>query len=275
MKPLFPWRVTVDLSTGRAGTGAGEDQGGCQVNCCKTCCFPPNSRKLSFTNGFLRKSLVIGPISGMISPMKGTVSENLGSTLLGKVRSSVLALLFCRSDESFYFREIERFVGMGRGAVQRELENLVDAKLVIRRKRGNQVYYQANPNSAIFSELKSLMVKTGGVAGVLRDSLKPLEGRIKTAFIFGSFAKGTETAESDVDVLIIGDVTFLEIVELLGPTLDSIGREVNPSVYPVDEFIAKVSQGQHFLTSLIEEPKIFLIGDEDVFRRLVEKPLAG
>ncbi len=186
----------------------------------------------------------------------------------------MLALLFCHSDESFYFREIERSVGMGRGSVQRELTNLVNTGLVIRRKRGNQVFYQANVKSAIFSELKSMMIKTAGVADVLREALIPLTEKITTAFIYGSLAKGTETADSDVDVLIIGDVKFAEIVDLLGIAQESIGREVNPSVYPVKEFIAKVSQGHHFVASLIGEQKIFLIGDEDVFGKLVEKRLA-
>ncbi|MGB6067144.1 MAG: nucleotidyltransferase domain-containing protein, partial [Desulfomonilaceae bacterium] len=160
-------------------------------------------------------------------------------------------------------------------AVQRELENLVNAGLVIRRQRGNQVYYQANSKSAIFSELKSLMIKTAGVADVLREALIPLQDRITAAFIYGSFAKGTETAASDVDVLVIGDVKFSEIVDILGPAQESTAREVNPSVYPAGEFITKVSEGHHFVTSLINEPKIFLIGDKDVFRGLVEKRLAG
>jgi len=100
---------------------------------------------------------------------------------------------------------------MGRGAVQRELENLVNTGLIVRRKQGNQVYYQANPKSPIFAELKSLMVKTTGVADVLREALKPFQCRIETAFIYGSFAKGTENAGSDVDVLVIGDLTFSDL----------------------------------------------------------------
>ena len=204
-----------------------------------------------------------------------TASDNLSSRLFGRVRSSVLSLLLCRSDTSMYFREIERSVGMGRGAVQRELENLVNTGLIVRRKHGNQVYYQANPKSPIFAELKSLMVKTTGVADVLREALKPFQGRIETAFIYGSFAKGTENADSDVDVLVIGDLTFSEVVDALASAQESIGREVNPSVYPVDEFITKVSVGNHFVTSSIGEPKIFLIGDGDVFERLVEKRLVG
>ena len=204
----------------------------------------------------------------------GTVSSNLSYKLFGKVRSSVLALLFCHSDESFYFREIERSVCTGRGAVQRELENLVNAGLVLRRKRGNQLYYQANTKSAIFPELKSLMVRTAGVADVLREALAPLTDRMTAAFIYGSFAKGTETADSDVDVLVVGDVKFSEVVDLLGSAQESIGREVNPSVYPTKELLGKISEGRHFVASLIDEPKIFLIGDEDGFGRLVEKRLA-
>lgn len=164
---------------------------------------------------------------------------------------------------------------MGRGAVQRELENLVKAGLLTRRKHGNQVYYQANSKSAIFTEIKSMMIKTAGVADMLRETLIPLADRITTAFIYGSFAKGTETADSDVDVLVLGDVKFSEIVDVFASAQESIGREVNPSVYPNDEFVTKVSEGHHFVTSLLEEPKIFLIGDEDVFERLVEKRLTG
>jgi len=204
----------------------------------------------------------------------GTLSDNLSSALFGKVRSSVLALLFCHTDKAFYFREMERSIGRGRGGVQRELENLVKSGLVIRRKQGNQVYYQANPKSAIFRELKSLMVKTAGVAAVIRGALKPLTERITVAFIYGSFAKGTETAGSDVDVVVIGRLAFSDVVDVLGSAQESIGREVNPSLYPVDEFVTKISEGQHFVTSLIGEPKIFLIGDDDVFGRLVEKRLA-
>ena len=211
----------------------------------------------------------------MLSPIMGTALNNLSSILFGKVRSTVLALLFCHSDKSFYFREIERFVSMGRGAVQRELENLVNAGLIIRCKHGNQVYYQANPKSAIFFELKSLMIKSAGVADVLREALIPLQAQIATAFIFGSFAKDMETADSDVDVLVIGDVKFSAVVDLLGSVQETLAREVNPSVYPVDEFITKVLEGHHFVTSLIDEPKIFLIGDQDVFAGLVEKRMVG
>lgn len=137
------------------------------------------------------------------------------------------------------------------------------------------MYYQSNRDSAIFQEIESLIIKTSGVAYVLKQCLQPLQERIETAFIYGSFAKGTETARSDVDVLIIGTVSFSEISDLLDAAQHSLGREVNPSVYPVDEFVAKIVEGHDFVTSLIEEPKIFLIGDEDDFGRLVEKRMVG
>jgi uncharacterized protein len=197
------------------------------------------------------------------------------SRLFGRVRSAVLSLLLCRSDTSMYFREIERSVGMGRGAVQRELKNLVNIGLIVRRKQGNQVYYQANTQSPIFAELKSVMVKTTGVANVLREALKPFQGHVETAFIYGSFAKGTENADSDVDVLVIGDLPFSELVDAFAPAQEVIGREVNPSVFPLDEFISKVLARNHFVNSVITEQKIFLIGDGDVFERLVEKRLVG
>lgn len=207
--------------------------------------------------------------------MKGSIRNGIGVALFGKVRSSVLALLFCHSDRSFYLREIIRHVGAGQGATQRELNQLLKWGLVNRRRVGNQTHYEANTDSSIFEELKSLMTKTAGVADSLRLSLKPLEPRIEAAFVYGSIAKGRETAESDVDILVIGDVTFSEVVDHLFESQDYLGREVNPTVYPTEEFQKKLSEGNHFLVRLIAEPRIFLIGDEDELGRLVKKRLAS
>ncbi|MBP6965535.1 MAG: winged helix-turn-helix transcriptional regulator [Armatimonadetes bacterium] len=117
---------------------------------------------------------------------------SIGSALFGGVRQAVLAILFCHSDESFHLRHIVRAVGMGHGAVQRELARLVDAGLVIRSRRGNQVLYKANKESPVFAELRGLMVKTVGIADVLRASLAALSDRIEVAFMYGSVARGTE-----------------------------------------------------------------------------------
>jgi uncharacterized protein len=207
--------------------------------------------------------------------MKGSKGQSgLGAELFGKTRSAVLALLFCNADRSFHYREIIRSLETGPGAVQKELAHLTAMGLIIRHRVGNQVHYQANVSSSIFRELKSLLVKTSGVAEILRQALIPLSDRISIAFIYGSFAKCTETADSDVDVIIIGGITFSEANTTLSELQDKLGREINPSVYPVEEFVSKLSNGNHFLVSILDEPKIFVIGSQDEFEKLVEKWVA-
>lgn len=119
------------------------------------------------------------------------------------------------------------------------------------------------------------MIKTAGIADVLGTALREFQDRISVAFIFGSMVKGNETLESDVDVMIIGEVSFSETVTALSATQNILRREVNPTVYPPDELTAKVLEGNHFLNSLINEPKIFFIGDQNEFEKLVEKRLVG
>ena len=207
--------------------------------------------------------------------MKGSKGQfGLGAELFGKTRSAVLALLYCNSHRSFHYREIIRSIKTGPGAVQKEMAHLASIGLVVRRRIGNQVHYQANAASSIFSELKALVVKTSGVAEILKEALNSLNDRVSFAFIYGSFAKGTETANSDVDVIIIGGITFSEVITVLAEAQDELGREVNPSVYPVGEFTSKLSTGNHFLTTILDEPKIFLIGSQNEFGKLAEKWVA-
>ena len=207
--------------------------------------------------------------------MTGSIRREIAVALFGKVRSAVLALLFCNSDRSFYLREIIRHVGAGQGATQRELNQLLKLGLVNRWRVGNQAHYQANSKSSIFPELKSLMNKTSGATKVIHEALAALQDRIVSSFIYGSFAKGTETAESDVDVMVIGAVSFAEVADHLYEAQEELSREINPTVYPVEEFQRKLSERNHFLTSLIDEQKVFLIGDEDEFARLVKERLVG
>jgi len=190
-----------------------------------------------------------------------------GAALFGKVRSAVLALLFSHADESFYLREIARRAGSGVGAVQRELARLLKAGLVTRSQRGREVYYQANRDSPVFSELHGFVLKTVGVADVLREALLPLE-RIRVAFVYGSFAKSEESAKSDVDVMVVGDVGFGEVVSAFGPAQDKLGREVNPSVFPPEEWRRRAAGTDHFVSTLLREEKLFLIGDERDLREL-------
>lgn len=218
----------------------------------------------------------VDPNLGTIVPMLGTTQEwgGLADALFGKARQSVLGLLFGRPEESFYVREIVRATHGGQGAVQRELKRLADAGIIERSQRGRQVYYHANRRCPIFAELQGLVVKTAGVGDVLRAALAPLGDRIHIAFIFGSFASGKPRRTSDVDVLVVGDVTFAEVVSACGPAQKRLAREVNPSVYPQSEFRAKLAAGHHFLASILTAPKIFLIGGERELAGLAKERLA-
>jgi len=182
-------------------------------------------------------------------------------------RRSVLGLLFSRPDEAFYLREIVRVTEAGRGAVERELRALTSAGIVLREKRGNLTYYRANRDCPIFLELQGLMLKTTGLADVVREALSSVDG-ILLAFIFGSMAKGTFDSRSDVDLLIVADASFADISGALKSAEDRLSRGVTPTVYTPDEYHQKVTEGHPFLTRVLSEPKIMLVGNEDDLERV-------
>jgi len=201
-----------------------------------------------------------------MSTTKG--NKNLSAILFGKTRRAVLSLLYGHPDESFYLRQIVRRTGMGLGPVQRELKQLADVGLIRRTAQGRQVYFQANPDSPIFKELKSLITKTAGIAETLQSALGPISDRISIALVYGSFARGEENHRSDIDLLVIGSASFAEVVKLLRSAQETLGREINPTVYPVEEFRSKVAEGHYFIQNVLNGPKIFVIGDEDELERL-------
>ena len=163
-----------------------------------------------------------------------TGHDRLAAALFSRNRRAILGLLFGHADEAFYLRRVIRMSGGGVGAVQRELKQLVAAGIIRREVRGRQVYFQANPDCPIFDELKSLMAKTTGVADVLRAALGPVAERIRIALVYGSAARAEQTRGSDVDVLVVGNVSFPEIVAALAPAQQELRREVNPTVYPAE-----------------------------------------
>ena len=221
-------------------------------------------------------TLKIVPKRGTIVPEMSTApyKEDISQTLFGKTRRAVLSLLYSHVDEAFYLRQIVRVAGVGLGAVQRELKQLSDAGIIQRIVRGRQVYYQANPQCPVFGELKALVIKTVGIAAIVQAALAPLADRIRIAGIYGSIARSEERRDSDVDVLIVGKATFAEIVSSLSEVQKTIGREINPTVYPPAEFRSKVAAGHHFLNTVLKEPLFFLIGDKYELARLAKKPLA-
>ena len=210
---------------------------------------------------------------GILLPMVGSQANLSGGLppLFGKTRQALLALLYARADEEHLQESLIQLAGLGRGTVQRELEFLARAGVVRRTVRGRQVYFQSNPESPIYTELRGLVVKTSGVADALRMALAPVAGRIRAAFIFGSVAKQAERRGSDVDVMVIGQVSFAEAFEALARAQKAIGREVNPSVYAPADFRAKVGANHHFLRTVLKGEKIFLIGDERELARLAKK----
>jgi predicted nucleotidyltransferase len=219
--------------------------------------------------------LTFVPTLGTIVPIMGTQSETgIAATLLGRARAAVLAVLLRDPEKSMYFREIVRAAGVGHGAAQRELANLVAAGIALRTRRGNQVFYQANRQSPVFREIRSLVVKTAGVADELRRTLGSLGERIRVAFVFGSIARGTDRPGSDIDVMIVGELTLGEAVGAVSESQDVLGREINPSVFGVEEFARKAAASDHFVSSVLGEPKVFLIGGEDELRGLAGEGMA-
>lgn len=219
--------------------------------------------------GVLKSRAVIAllprvPDMGMILLGMGTVDVLLpiGTALLGRTRAAVLALLYGHPDRELYLSEIVRAVGSGTGAVQRELLRLTAAGLLRRTARGKQVYFRANPDSPVFSEVHGLIVKTVGAVSVLRDALAPLGPRIRLALIYGSVARGDETISSDVDLLVVGPARLFDIVSALAPAQEKLRREVNPIVFPAAEARRKFQAGDPFLAGTATGAKLFVIGGE-------------
>jgi predicted nucleotidyltransferase len=192
----------------------------------------------------------------------GMSTHNLPADLLfGRTRGAILALLYGHADQSFYTRQITREVDASVGAVQRELENLSKVGLIVRSS-------QANREAPIFREMQALVNKTIGIFSVLRSALHPLAKRILVAFVYGSMAREEETAQSDVDLLVVGKATLDEILSRLSAVEKNIGRPINPTVYSVAEFKSKFARGNHFVTAVLKGQKVFLLGDEDELRKV-------
>ena len=188
----------------------------------------------------------------------------LASALFSKTQRRVLGLLFGNAERSYYANEIVRLAGVGIGTVQRELNKLAAAGLITVRKVGNQKHYQANHESPIFTELQGIALKTFGIADVIREALATLGGDVHYAFIYGSIAKGADTARSDIDVMIVGTgLSYGDAVGVLGEVEPRLGRPVNPTLYNPSEVRRKLADDSAFLKRLLAQPKIFLIGTED------------
>jgi predicted nucleotidyltransferase len=195
-------------------------------------------------------------------------SISLSNALFSKVQQRVLALIFGHPERSFYTSEIIRNVRSGTGAVQRELTRLKGSGLVSVERIGNQEHYRANPDSPIFAELKSLVMKTVALAEALKGSLEPFSDQIDSAFIYGSVAKGTDTARSDIDLMVIGnDLDYAALYGALQDAETKLSRKVNPTFLSRADWKRKAAEKGSFVSKINAQPKIFVFGAAEDSRR--------
>lgn len=212
---------------------------------------------------------VIIPIMGM---KRGTrkaprnhPSHGLADALFSKVQQRVLAVLFGNPGRSFYANEIIGLAHSGTGAVQRELARLEASGLLTVTRVGKQKHYQANAGSPLFEELRGVALKTFALADVLRTALEPVANEIRAAFVYGSIAKGQDTVASDIDVLVISDsLAYADLFAVLERASARLGRKVAPTIYSSKEFAERVKLENAFVTRILAQPKLWLIGDEHV-----------
>jgi predicted nucleotidyltransferase len=194
---------------------------------------------------------------------------SLAAHLLGHTRAAVLGALLLHPETSLHVRELARLTGASAGSLHRELRALAELGLLLRQEVGHQVHYRANEASPVFAELAGLLRKTSGLADVLREALLPLQRKVPLAFVYGSVAGGTERPGSDVDLMVLGTAGFAELVRVLAPAQQALRREVNPAVMRPKDFAAKVAAGDGFARSVVQGPRIWLLGSEDDFAELV------
>jgi predicted nucleotidyltransferase len=213
-------------------------------------------------------AVTIVPEMGMIIPEMGTTSSKprtgLADALFTPVQQRVLGLLFGQPDRRFQSAEIIRLAKGGVGAVHRQLGRLAEADLVTVTRSGNQKHYQARRDSPVFEELHSLIVKTVGVAEPLRQALARKARAIRAAFVYGSVAKGTDRARSDIDLMVISDsLRYSDLFEALQAAEAVLGRTINPTVMTVAQWRAKRARADSFAARVAGQPRVFVIGSDD------------
>jgi len=195
-------------------------------------------------------------------------------TILGsRLRAKVLGWLFSHPDERYFVRQLTALLKEDSTNVSRELARLEKTGILVSTTEGRQKYYQANRQNPLFNELHGLMLKTVGVADIIKKALEPRRADIRLAFIFGSVAKRAEDRFSDIDLLVVGDITFGDVVDLISTAEEALSRELNPVVYTLAEFNKRLSENHYFIRDILSEDKIFVVGDDNELKSLVGKRL--
>ena len=186
-------------------------------------------------------------------------TTSIADALFTKAQQKLLTVLFGQPDKSFYLNELVRLADMGRGAISRQLARLTGAGLLIMQRKGNQTHYQANPDSPINDELVAIVRKTFGVKAVLDNALEPLQSQLQKAFVYGSVAKGRAHADSDIDLMLIGnELSYSDVMALLEGAEQALQRSINPTIYTPDEFAERLNQKQNFLVKVMEQDRLEL-----------------
>ncbi|MBZ9612307.1 nucleotidyltransferase domain-containing protein [Rheinheimera maricola] len=191
----------------------------------------------------------------------------LVSLLFKEYRRQVLGLLLLQPDQAFHMREIARLTHTQPGTLHKELAKLADAGILKKTLQGNQTYYQADANCILFDELSSIMRKTSGLADVLRLALQSLTDKLQFAAVYGSVASGKATSASDIDVLLVGNAGYAEVVAALYPAQQELGREINPKLYSVIEWQDALNAQSGFIKQILASPMLPILGDTDDIRQ--------
>jgi len=198
--------------------------------------------------------------------------DTLTQLLSSRVRAGIFQHLFGLSRSELHVRELARRCRLNEATVRQELRKLKGLDLVYERRDGNRAYYRANNAHPLYCEIHRIVLKTTGLADVLTSVLK--DGNIRVAFIFGSVANGTESAGSDIDLMVIGKIGLRKLTALLSGVSDQVGRPVNPHVMTEEEYGKRLKSHDHFVTQVLKGPKIYIVGAEDDFRAMETKWLA-
>jgi len=192
----------------------------------------------------------------------------LSEILSSKARAEIFKLLFNGVEEELHMRDIQRRSGFNDSTIRQELRRLVRLDLILSRKNSNRIYYQSNKQHPLYPEIKNIVLKTNGLADVIKEALVKSK-KIKVAFVFGSLARNDENAKSDVDLVVIGDVGLRKVTALLSGISGKIGREINPHVLTQEEFTKRKANHEHFITRVLQDKKIFIIGNENDLAEMV------
>ena len=194
--------------------------------------------------------------------------NQLAEMLSSRTRAELFRLLFGTFTRSLHLREIERITNLSTGSLRQEIAKLQKLGLITVRKDGNRICYEPNRAHPLYQDIRSMVLKTNGLTDVLKDAMQ--DSHIEIAFVFGSVARNEETADSDIDLMVIGSIGLRKLSGLLAGTAEKVGREINPHIFSLNEFRERLKKTEHLISSIMASPKLFIIGNENDLEELAK-----